>query len=292
MDWIDVAAAEHPLAHTFARASAVSAYFKAQVGAPAGPGWIVAMEDLVPGAPWMEQLIAHTQVRFRTNAPVITASAILQGYQWPLISAAIACYLLDRRVPAVSLENSRVHYTADFEADALALLDGRFAALPDDPAADHQDAAVVADLDALRTALRTAIETHLGQVIDRLGACCGCTTHGLWLTAADACAGTLVWLMQECDPRIDMARIEAEVNALIRMPESPLYSRQTGLIRVTYQDDEEIFADRATCCHWHRTEGGDYCSTCPKRTAEDRTRRLMTYLAGKHAQHAKAEALA
>lgn len=289
MDWIDVAAAKHPLAHTFARASAMSARFKAEVGAPAGPGWIAAMEDFMPGALWMEQLIAHTQARFRTTAPVITASAILQGYQWPLIGAAIACYLLDRRAPALSMRNSRVHYTADFEADALALLDGRFAALPDDPAADHPDATVVADLDALRTALRTAIETHLGGVIDRLGVCCGCITRSLWLTAADACAGTLVWLMQECHPQIDMAQIEAEVNALIRVPGSPLYSRQTGLIRVTYQDDEEIFTDRATCCHWHRTKGGDYCSTCPKRTAADRTRRLMTYLAEKHARRAKAE---
>lgn len=289
MDCMNLDTDTHPLAHTFARAGAMSPYLKAEVGAPQGPGWIAAMEDFTPGALWMEQLIAHTQARFRTTAPVITASAILQGYQWPPISAAIACYLLDRRVPALSLENSRVHYTADFAADALALLDGRFAALPDDPAADHPDAAVVADLDALRVALRRAIETHLDGVIDRLDVCCGCATRGLWLTAADACAGALVWLMQECDPRTDMARIEAEVEALIRVPGSPLYSRQIGLIRVTYQDCEEIFPDRATCCHWYRTEGGDYCSTCPKRTVEDRTRQLMNYLAEKHTQHAKAE---
>jgi hypothetical protein len=278
--------AHQPLAQTLARVRQLNEYLKAELGAPDGELWFTAA-DFAPGALHVERLITATQARLRTTAPTIIASALLQSYQWPLIGAAIACYLVDQRVPDLCVAQVRIHYTAEHEADALAVGSGRFVALPSDPAADHPDATVVADRDALRVALRTQIEAHLGVVIESLCARLGCKSRGLWLNVADRCAGMMIWLMQEHAPTITAAQIEAEIAALIRTPDSPLYSRQIGLIELTYHEHRQVFLDRATCCYWYKTAGGDYCSTCPKRTPEDRRERLLHYLADQHAPQAE-----
>ncbi|NJO82149.1 MAG: hypothetical protein HC828_04640 [Blastochloris sp.] len=278
--------AHQPFGQTLERVRRLNEYLKPELGTPGDGLWLTAA-DLAPGAAPLETLIATTQARLRTTAPTITASAVLQSYQWPLISTAMACYLVDQRVPDLSVARVRTHYTAEHEADALALGSVRFVVLPSDPAADCPDATVVADLDALRTTVRTSIEAHLGTVIESLCARLGCKPRGLWLNVADSCASTLVWLMQEHAPATTPAQLEAEIAALIRIPASPLYSRQIGLIELAYHERRQVFLDRATCCFWYKTEGGDYCSTCPKRTPNDRRERLLTYLAEEHLKQAE-----
>lgn len=273
----------HPLEQTLARARQLNDYLKPELGAPSGERWF-AHTDLAPGAAYLETLIAAIQARLRTKAAAVVGSAVLQGYQWPLISTTIACYLLDRRVPDLTPANTRIRYTAEHEADVLALLGGRFTTLPDDPAAEHQDATVVTDLPALRTAVRTGIEAHLGVVIDQLCARLGCKPRGLWLNVADSLAGTLVWLLQEQQPATALEAIEAEVAALVRVPGSPLSSRQIGLLQLSHGVQSQVFLDRATCCYWYKTEGGEYCSTCPHRTPEGRRERLLAYMAEEQAQ--------
>jgi len=278
---------DHPLEQTLARARQLNDYLKPELGAPSGERWF-AHTDLAPGAAYLETLIAATQARLRTKAAGIVGSAVLQGYQWPLISTAIACYLLDRRVPDLTLAHTRIRYTAEHEADSLALLSGRFTALPDDPAADYPDATVVPDLDALRAMLRNTVEAHLGVVIAQLCARLGCKPRGLWLNVADSLAGTLVWLLQAQQPATALEAIEAEVAALVRVPGSPLNSRQVGLLQLNHQERSQVFLDRATCCYWYKTEGGEYCSTCPHRTPESRRERLLASMAEEQAQQHRA----
>jgi len=275
---------DHPLEQTLARVRRLHEYLKPTFGESLDDGWVAVSVDLAPGAAYLEALIAATQSRLRTRAAAIVGSAVLQGYQWPLISTVIACYLLDRRVPDLTPANTRVRYTAEHEADALALLGGRFTALPDDPMASHPDATVASDPPALRAALRTGIEAHFGVVIAQLCARLGCKPRGLWLNVADSLAGTLVWLLQEQQPATALEAIEAEVAALIRVPDSPLNSRQVGLLQLYHQKRSQVFLDRATCCYWYKTEGGEYCSTCPHRTPESRRERLLAYMAEEPAQ--------
>lgn len=277
---------DNPLAQTVARARQLNEYLKPELGEPSGEGWIAVPAALAPGAPYLETLIAATQARLRTKAASIVGSAVLQSYQWPLVSTAVVCYLIDRRVPDLSLEHTRTHYNAAHEADALALLTGRFTALPGDPASVHPEATVVPDRATLRATLRITVEAHLGVVIEQLCARLGCKPRGLWLNVADSLAGTLVWLAQERDRTIRLAALEREVEGLIRVPGSPLRAREIGLIELTYGERSRIYLDRATCCYWYKTDGGDYCSTCPHRTRQDRRERLLRYLAEEHAQHA------
>ena len=272
-----------PLEQTLEQVRALNEYLKVEQGTPTSADWIIA-EALAPNSERLQVLVAHTQARLRTTASTITASSILQNYQWPLLSAAIACYLVARRVPDLSVTNVRTCYNAEHEAESLALLSGRFTALPNDPAADHPDVTVVADEDALREVLRISIEAHLGVVIDALCAHLRCKPRGLWLHVADRCASSLVWLMQEYDATMPSAQIEAEIAALIGKPDSRLFSRQIGVIELSYQAHRQVFLDRATCCYWYKTEGGDYCNTCPKRTHADRRERLLNYLTEKYAE--------
>jgi hypothetical protein len=278
----------HFLAQTLEHARQFNEYLKPELGTPSDPAWYAAA-DLAPGAPLLEELIAHTQARLHTKAAAIVGSAVLQSYQWPLVSTAVACYLLDRRVPDLRPETTRTRYTAEHEADALALLSGRFTALSGDTAVAHPDVTVVPDLAALRTTLRTTIEAHLGVVIEQLCGRLGCKPRGLWLNVADSLAGTFVWLVQEQGTATTLEQLEADLAALIRAPGSPLTNRQIGLIPLNHQERTQIFLDRATCCYWYKTDGGEYCSSCPHRTAAERRERWLAYLAKEHSQQHEAE---
>lgn len=267
----------HPLAQTLERVRQFSPYLDAELGRPAGVGWLSVSRDLAPGSARLEELVAATQARLRTSGAAVVASALLQAYQWPVIAVALACYVLDRRVPDLGVASTLVRCGPGGEGERLALLGGRFVALPDDPDAGHPDATVVPDAGALRDALRRGLEAHLGPLIEQLCAHLGCKPRGLWLSAADRCAGTLIWLMQA--RAADPAQIEAELDALVRAPDSPLSSRQIGLIELGHGGRSQLFLNRATCCYWYKTEGGDYCDTCPRLRPEERRARLLASLA-------------
>jgi hypothetical protein len=284
----------HPLAETLARVGQLNEYLKVSYGLPDGSGWLVPPTDFVAGTARLAALVAATQARLQTKAPNIVGSSLLQSYQWPIISAAVACYLVDRRVPDLDATQLRLHYIADGEqageADAIAFASGRFWVLPDDPDAAHADAIVVPNQQALRDALRDALIAHLGQTIDQLCAELGCKARGLWLNVADSCASNLVWLMQEHNKTVGSAQIAAEVDALVRTADSPLRTKQIGVFQLSYREHTAVYLDRATCCYWYKTKDGDYCTTCPKRSTEDRNARLLTYLAEEYEERLKAAA--
>lgn len=281
---------EHPLEQTLARARLLNPYIQAQLGTPSGTDWLHAPADFAPGAPRLEALAAMARAQMRTSTPAVIGSVLLQGYQWPLLCAALACFLLDRRVPDLTLANTLLRYSPAQRADALALRAGCFTALPDDPAAGHPDATLVADQQALRAALRGAIEAHLGLVIELLCARLGCRPRGLWLTAADACAGTLVWLMQLGERPADPEQIETDVAALVRTPGSPLHTRQIGLVQRSAHEQRRVFLRRAACCQWYRVAGGHFCNTCTRQSEAERAEQQLLFMAREHAQRQAAQA--
>jgi ferric iron reductase protein FhuF len=270
---------DSPLQHTCGRAGKLTEHLRIALGAPQGHGWHAPSDLFAPDSPDFEAQIAAMQARLHTKAANVVGSALLQGYQWPVIAALVACYLLDRRVPDLRQENVRVHLDAEGAGDRIAFLTGSFTALPADAAATHPDARIVPDLAMLRMAARCGIEDHLGAIIERICARLGCKPRGLWLNVADSLAGTLAWLMQASDDTAGITEIAREVDALVRVPGSPLHSRQLSLFMLHRNEQRQTFLVRATCCYWYKTEGGEYCSTCPHRTPESRAERLLAYMA-------------
>ena len=276
----------HPLQQTFTHIHQLNQYIGARFGTPAEPDWLTPAELLAPQSPALVAQIEAMQKRLHTKAVNTIGGALIQEYQWPLISAAVGCFLVDRRVPDLHPENIRLYMpAAELEekegghSARIAFSGGRFSALPTDPAADHPDAYIVADQDALRDDLRTGLEAHFGWVIEKLSQAVGCNPRGLWLYVTDRCASTLGWLMQEQDKQIRLSLIEPELNALIRVSGSPLVNKKVGLFELTYKEHTHVYLDRATCCYWYKMDDGDYCSTCPHRTKEDRNAQLLKYMA-------------
>ncbi|MCS6828834.1 MAG: (2Fe-2S)-binding protein [Caldilinea sp.] len=271
---------EHPLRRTFARIGHMHRYIQVRLGETDEVGWIAPIDLFTPGAVALQKMIDAAQKRLRTEAANIIAGALLQEYQWPLIASAIAGFLIDRRVPDMSLQNVRLRLPSQESKtqevhESIAYCCGRFAALPDDPAADHPDAWIVPDPDALRAYLRAGIEAHMGWVIGRLSQYLGCSERGLWPYVTDRCGGMLCWLMQQQQRTAASEDIEEEFQALLKVSGSPLNNKKAGLFALTYRDCTRVFLNRATCCFWYKTEGGDYCANCPHRTQTDRHQRLL-----------------
>lgn len=280
---------DHPLGQTFAHIHQLNQYIGARLGTPTEAGWVTPAELLAPGSIHLAALINTTQTRLHTKAANTISGALLQEYQWPLISTAVACFLVDRRVPDLQpasvylrLPTAEQGERADEDHITIAYSSHRFVALPHDPAANHPDATLVPDLDTLRNALRGGLESHFAWVIEQLNQRMGCKPRGLWLYVTDRLAGTLSWLMQAQHKTCGLAQLEPEFNALLRSPNSPLMNKKVGFFELLYKEETHIYLDRATCCYWYKTDGGDYCTTCPHWTKAERNARLLAQLAQKY----------
>ncbi len=276
----------HPLYQTFVHSHQLSPYIAARLGTPTAAGWLTPAAMFAADSPYLATLVSATQKRLHTTAVNTIGGALLQEYQWPLIATAVACFLLDRRVPDLQRTNVRLRLPAVEQVEgagtdptAIAYTSGRFAALPTDPAADHPDALILGDETALRDYLRTGLESHFAWVIAALSAAVGCNERGLWLSVTDRIASTLAWLMQMQNGQSCLTCIDREADKLLRVAGSPLYHKTISFFELTYKERKHVYSDRVTCCYWYKTDGGDYCSTCPHRTKEDRNGCLLKHLA-------------
>jgi hypothetical protein len=281
-------AASHPLQDSFTRLRALTPYLQAELGGQEGEAWVQPLDYFAPGSDRMAKAAAACMRRLHNPTPHMVASSLLQGYQWLVLGCAIGCYLLDRRVPDLAVEHVQVQFAhaAESAADGdgaeplrLAVGSTRFAVLPGDPAAHHPDAWIVPDEAALRAYLRATLEAHFAPILQRLHAHFGAGERGLWLNVADRSASNFIWLMQEIDPAVGIVPIRRELDYLLRNSTSPLHTTKVGVFELALEGATHCFHGRATCCYWYRTEGGDYCSTCPRRTQEDRNAALLVWLA-------------
>ncbi len=262
---------DHPLTQTFAKMRRVGDHLRMALVADSqlhDPRALFSAES-----PHLMAFVADAQATLCTAAPPIVTSSLLQRYSWGVVVFALGSYLIDQRVPLLSLDNLRVANTHG--GNYVECVTGRFAALPNDPAADHPDALILPDDAALQTHLRQSLETHFAWVIAQITQQIGGKPKGLWLTVADRCAGVLIWLMQTLDPLVSAEKIECELDALLHVPNSPLNHEQVGLFTLTHETKTKAFLDRATCCYWYKMEAGGTCDSCPRLPKPERNARLL-----------------
>ncbi|ROU02452.1 (2Fe-2S)-binding protein [Histidinibacterium lentulum] len=110
----------------------------------------------------------------------------------------------------------------------------------------------------------------------------GLSRGALWRLVGDGLSATLLALGKEagCEDRaMDMAR------AVLADRRTPLFSRQTGFVRIDLPERPEIaewFRARGGCCRYYTAEGSEYCTTCVLRDKKSRDARLREHLRRKN----------
>jgi hypothetical protein len=275
-----------PLAATLARIAALDPHSLAAGLGDREPGWFPATALCDAESAQLAEGLAHATRRYPT-ADRRTAGAFFIGhYAWYLAGAAIGSYLAERRVPDLSLANVMLRYgtytwhsgdqSGEAENIEVRLVRGRFAALADDPAAEHIDADVLPSSKALRDWLREALEQHMAALIDSVHTGTRLGKRAQWNLVADSCAR----LFQHAGQRLgEEPRGCAEGLAFIQAPASPMRASHTRYLTLECNGHRDTFVERGGCCLHHRVEPGQNCSTCPLRPAEERSKLLLDYMA-------------
>lgn len=264
----------HPFVSTVERISTIKAYLDVQLGRPVDAGWTPTTDLLAAVSPRREELLQRLHRRYKTTDRHFVAMTFFGGYLWHVVVAGSASYLVDGRVPEITPANVALRWDAEGWAGTLALLEGRFAALPDDPAAGHPDVTVVADRDALRAYFAERIvRDYAAPMIDTLSATSPLGKPALWGAVADRCAATMLWLGQKLG---QAATCRDDATALL---EAVPYKGKGAVLTVEPGGRAEMFLKRCACCLAYRVDGHDYCLTCPLLSSEEQVRRLRDQMA-------------
>lgn len=279
---------DHPLSATLRRCSERDSSLNAELGA-CEPGWFPASTLVAQGSPELAEGLTRVVAQHPGAERRVAGSFFAGEYAWWVPAAAVAAYLAERRVPDLSLDNVALRYrtytwTEDGESGEaeridVRLISGRFAALPDDPAAAHPDALILPDLDALRTWLRERVEARLAPVIDAVADQTRLGRRAQWNLAADALAALFLSVGTGLG---DAARGQAEGLACVKAAGSPLRNRDTGYLTVTLGEHCETVRARGGCCLYYRVHPGENCTTCVLRPRDERVQKLREYVARKH----------
>lgn len=261
------------------------------IGELDNPDWFQSTDLTNPKSLSLNQVLARQCVHYPGMDARTQASFFINDYSWYITEAAIGSYLLAKRVPDLSAENIALRFSTymwhedgesgEAERIDVRFLSGRFACLPDDPAADHSNAQVLPNLGALRERLRTTLEAHLTPIIDCIHEQTRLSRHAQWLLVADACAAQFLNIGRQLNIE---EYGKAEGLAFIQVPHSPMNNDKTGYIRLQYDEHCDTFRTRGGCCRYYTVSetGDDYCSTCVLRKPENRDAKLLAYMQKKY----------
>lgn len=276
-----------PLAVTLDRVGALSEGLTAELG-PLDAGWLPAAALLDPDSPELAEALAQSVARYPGAEPRVSGAFFINTYAWYMPAVAIAAYLAAGRVPDLTPENVALRYqtytwhygdeSGESERIDVRFLSGRFATLPNDPAADHPDALILPDAEALRDWLRTGLEAHLAPLIEAVAARTHLGRRAQWTLAADDIAALFLHIGKQLG---DEARGRAEGLALVKADASPLCNPNTSYVTVEAGGCCESFLARGGCCLYYRLHPGENCTTCVLRPAAERDQLLRDYLARK-----------
>ncbi len=268
----------HPLAETLSHLPEAydgSGEPSVRLGPPSGHGvWFSAHGLLGRQSGLIDDALAEIAEAFNAEARDVQAAYFFGAYAWYILGAALTPYLIAKRVPDISPANVWATTTSG-RVSRIALRHGRFACLPNDPAADHLDATVIADGDALLTHCRTEIETHLGALIGMmrvrripLG------PRAMWAMVSDYVVEIAIGMLGPAATDDSLAEI---IGPLVRTEGSPLKAR-SWFYRVEGDRQAAYFSDRNGCCLTYKVPGTEKCGSCPLRPKAERIELMRDYL--------------
>ena len=254
----------HPLAESMARLGQINPSFNMPIKNPAVDGWISADDLFLTDDVRLRELVTtYGAWHWGSTNRHVVGSAFIIAYLTRLVWPVIGQYVLEGRVPNVSLPNLAFHRTAGpsgSQIDATAMAHPYFALLPDDPYRNHADAVVVEDEAALYFKLRQWLfDDNLVQVIEALNRAAQASIKVSQNAVASACAQAfhrLYPVVENPDALVQQA------STLFDDPTSPTYGQLTMEV-FQHQGKRGFFARRRGCCLAWRTEiANGYCSNC------------------------------
>ena len=254
----------HPLAESMARLGRISPYFQMPIRNPAEGDWIGADElFLTDDARLRDLVMAYGEGFWGSTNRHVAGSAFIIAYLTRLIWPVIGQFVLERRVPKVSLGNLVFHCSdgsSGSQIDATALTRPYFALLPNDPGLTHSDAVVVEDDAALYLKLKQWLfDDNLSQVIEALHRAARASIKVSQNAVASACAQAFHRLYPEVENPDAMVQRASD---LFDDPTSLVY-RQVTMEEFRHQEKCGFFGRRRGCCLAWRTERANgYCSNC------------------------------
>jgi len=134
------------------------------------------------------------------------------------------------------------------------------------------DARSVRTLEGGLAALADAFATALGAVVTAMAEVSGASERSLWAIAADSIGNRLLWAGTALGRGDEAVRLAGELGEAVAaagapMPR-PLFTDVGGTPVVR----------RTSCCLIYEIPGGQKCTSCPKQTPDERTRRLRNLL--------------
>ena len=268
--WVD----RSPLAGTLAAIAPITPYNRVMVDPTSA---LPTLADLCAGdGAGLNEQLEILKAYHETDDGDIAVALGAMAFPWLVASVAFASYLSARRIP--DLSPAMISYTfADYGYPLdITLRSPRFIALPNDPAAGHPDATIVADDEALLAALRRELGGHIEwplRVMRARRARVGMGT--IRRTAREACLSALCSAAAKLD---GLAQLPAEVEAIFRAEDAgnPLLLRSLPVIREypTGRGGRASSVELSTCCLRFRLPGRGTCPGCPNQPRDERVQRL------------------
>ena len=268
----------HPLAASMARAQELGGFFALPQRQPTDLAWTNASDLFQLDDRRLEELVlTYGRRAWESDNRHVACSAFLVAYLSRVVFPLVGQYVLERRVPDVSLDNLSFHWNGP-AIDATGLNRLAFAALPGDPAETHGDAIVVADEEVLYVYLKERLFTeNLDIVIASLRRAAGASLKVSLNAVAAALSQVLNRLYATAGRPDEVVRV---ADSFLSDPDSPIYGQLT-MEEFRHQDRTGFFSRRRGCCLWWRSpRSNDYCSNCILLPREQQDQRFREMLSG------------
>jgi hypothetical protein len=246
---------------------------------PENAEWVPLQSLLTPTGEPLCALMRRVGSHFKVENRRVPASLFFGDYAFALMALACACYLVDRRVPQLTLESVWARFSETGDVEGMALSDYHFAALADDPAAGHEDCTVLPSTDALQAYLLEQASACLQPLTQAVRARSTLGIPAMWALAADYTASAATYvarLMNDEATGLEVARQLSARQSPLRRKRDFIHIEECGL---SYE-----MVDRISCCLYFQVEGGHYCSSCPHRPPEERIDLIKKWLANSAVQ--------
>lgn len=219
------------------------------------------------------------QARSKWSLSARDAALFMIGtYAWGVGGPAIACYVLARRVPDISPQNVALTFNGDGGLSEAALRVERFAVLPDDPAADHPEALVLADEAAMLGWMRERLEAGIGPLIEAARGHARLGRRSAWRGVPDYVAAAFLMVGWGTE---DQARYAADAEAFVTNSDSSMKGNNTKFFVVEDRGRRGAYLARGVCCQAYKEPDQDNCDSCPMLSQEELERRALTDLAAR-----------